>query len=907
MDEQFPSAPDEDALAVPGAWFRGLHPRRGGRPGPRIKVDGSAVAAVRERFGELEATTPLAEHAGVGPDSAEAARDHLAGGANPHGAAVVAALLAQDAGHRSVDRLAAPLADSWVTEHGLAFAARAFAELSQITWGFPGLRPIEDPDSRAQGRSTAASTKMVKAGARLRALLAAAGDDEYTEAVDALAEHRRTATQRAAVSFLVPTRHDWVDDCFAAPPDAGHEWDFWQLMYASLATPAQVDQATASITAHRYLLWWWDRPLLVTMVDGAGTAVAPLLARALEVGAGEQAIRKNVPEVLAFLPDDGAFQALLDHAGEKHVRPALPAAMKRFPARAFRLLAPAAAGNAELAGRLAEHVRADPGTAAELLPSLPPETAAVVGALIPGHDLLPDAPADALPRPLADPPWLRRGERRPAADPADPLEALPARIPAVGDWADARTLPQIRLRGREDAVPAGAVRHLLTMLAMSEHGAVYAGVELVKEACDPESLTEFAWALFLQWDGNGAPAKGGWALAQLGWLGDDSTVSRLTPRINAWPGEGGHRRAVAGLDVLAAIGTDMALTRLHGIAQKARFKGLKARAQEKIQEVADRLGLTADQLADRLVPHFGLDAGGGLVLDYGPRRFHVGFDEALRPYVSDEDGTRRKALPKPGAKDDPELAPAAYKRFAALKKDVRTVAALQIGRLEAAMVARRRWTAGEFRRLFAEHPLIWHIARRLVWIAEDGGKSTAFRVAEDRTFADAGDGVLTLPESAAIGVLHPAEPAGADLGAWSAVLADYEIVQPFRQLDRAVHALTAAERASRRLDRFQGASIPGAAVHALERHGWRRTSPMDAGLQHALYRELPGGLLVNIRLEGGIPIGAVEGTRLEEIWLAAQAAGDFRPEPHGALPFGDLDPVSASEVLAELCEAVPGG
>src|SRR5690606_22716523 len=110
-----------------------------------------------------------------------------------------------------------------------------------------------------------------------------------------------------------------------------------------------------------------------------------------------------------------------------------------------------------------------------------------------------------------------------------------------------------------------------------------------------------------------------------------------------------------------------------------------------------------------------LEADGRTVLDYGRRRFVVGFDEQLRPYVADEDGTRRKDLPKPGATDDQTLAPAAYHRFAALKKDVRTVARDQIRRLEQAMVMQRRWTADEFRALFVAHPLLWHLVRRLVW------------------------------------------------------------------------------------------------------------------------------------------------------------------------------------------------
>ncbi len=70
----------------------------------------------------------------------------------------------------------------------------------------------------------------------------------------------------------------------------------------------------------------------------------------------------------------------------------------------------------------------------------------------------------------------------------------------------------------------------------------------------------------------------------------------------------------------------------------------------------------------------------------------------------DAAGKRLKSLPKPGVKDDPELAPAAYRRFAGLKKDVRTVAADSIRRLEQAMTHRRRRTVEEFTRLFVGHP-----------------------------------------------------------------------------------------------------------------------------------------------------------------------------------------------------------
>jgi hypothetical protein len=72
---------------------------------------------------------------------------------------------------------------------------------------------------------------------------------------------------------------------------------------------------------------------------------------------------------------------------------------------------------------------------------------------------------------------------------------------------DVQLLLQIRLRDREDALPVGATRHLLTMLALSKLGAAYVGVEIVKELSDRESLAAFGWALFRLWQENGRPPR----------------------------------------------------------------------------------------------------------------------------------------------------------------------------------------------------------------------------------------------------------------------------------------------------------------------------------------------------------------------------------------------------------------
>ncbi|SER71292.1 WGR domain-containing protein [Lentzea xinjiangensis] len=480
----------------------------------------------------------------------------------------------------------------------------------------------------------------------------------------------------------------------------------------------------------------------------------------------------------------------------------------------------------------------------------------------------------------------------------DPVDVLPAKLPVIGEWADTRLLPQVLLRDRGHALPAEAAGHLLMMAALSKPGEVYAGLPVVREALDRGSLASFAWAVFEAWQQAGAPSKENWALAALGWFGDDETVRRLSPLIRAWPGESQHARAVAGLDVLADIGTEVALAHLNGIAEKVKFKGLKDRAREKVGQIAAELGLSRDQLSDRLVPRLGLDDAATLVIDYGPRRFTVGFDEQLKPFVLDPDGKRRKDLPKPGVKDDQERAPLEHKRFTALKKDVRTIASDQIHRLERAMVDQRTWTADEFHSVLAAHPLLWHLVRRLVWITAEG---TSFRLAEDRSLADANDDEVALPGGASVRVAHPADLVGT-AAAWGEVFADYEILQPFPQLGRPLHLLAPGEDLLTRLKGYCDTPHPVGKILGLTKKGWVRGEPQDAGVECWITRPFPAGGALVLSLEPGIAVGAVDvfpEVGFSGAWFSPGGRGGWSA-PKDAPPTFDIDPVTISELLCEL-------
>ncbi|GGN07194.1 DUF4132 domain-containing protein [Streptomyces fuscichromogenes] len=487
---------------------------------------------------------------------------------------------------------------------------------------------------------------------------------------------------------------------------------------------------------------------------------------------------------------------------------------------------------------------------------------------------------------------------------ADGVHVLPKTMPDLSAWAEPDMLPRLLLKGRQAALPAASARFVVQMLTVSLPDAPYAGLAVVEELCDARSLAEFGWALFENWRAFDCPPNETYALDALGWLGDDETVRRLAPVVLGWVKENVHKRAAAGLDVLGAFRGDTALIELHGIAQRVQSPDFKEKMAIRIQAIADEMGLSAEQLDDRLVLDLGLDADGSLTLDYGPRRFRVGFDEQLKPYVADETGKRLRFLPKPGEQDDRGVAEAAYERFSRLKKEARILASDQIARFESALCVRRTWNPQDFRQYLVGHPLLRHLVRRLVWTTfdPDGTPGTAFRVTEDLSFADVADGPFALPDDTSVGLAHPLD-LGGDLAAWSEVFADHRILQPFPQLGRPVFTLTDEERDSVVLTRFTGITVPPLKLLGMERHGWYPGSRADAGGRNHLLRDLPGGRVLVAGLNPGLYAGSIADSPEQTFDAVYITEHEYRTDPHqNGLTFSELDCVTASELLRDLTE-----
>ncbi len=634
------------------------------------------------------------------------------------------------------------------------------------------------------------------------------------------------------------------------------------------------DAATRVQVTKRIVQTWWSGR------DAQELGYGLILGAPEQAGAILEAAQMGSPELLdtmVALADPVTAATFLQALDKKTQRPLAVKWLARHPEYASRAWIPVACSSAKKARRVAED----------------------------GLRLLSEQGHEGLIRRVA----AEYGE--PAAGvidimlAADPLERLPKRPPTTISFFNAAALPRPKLKNKALVLPLPALETLARVFAVSTLSGPYNGVAVARAELESASLAKFAWGMFEQWLSVGAPSKESWAMRALGLVGDDETAGKLTRYIRAWPGEALHQRAVAGLDVLLAIGTDVALMHLDGIAQKVKFRAIKKNARERIAQLAATLNLSAEQLADRLVPSLGLEADGTLLLNYGPRTFTVGFDEALKPFVKDDSGKLRKSLPKPGAKDDANLAIPAEASFKLLKKNVRTLASIQVARLRNAMILGRRWTAEDFDSYLVKHPLLVHLVRRLVWgVYEEGVLTQTFRVTEDRTLGNAEDDELSLAHGASVGLIHAIDLSAEPAGAWGELFTDYGLLQPFQQLGRPVFLLSEQEKAAHILDRHKGKKIPVGRVMGLMSRGWDRGEPQDGGLVRWLSMPLQDGIH-ELRLwlgEAGLWTGTGGGQdddpSIEGVSVVKKDSWTWNVV--GEMPLGTLPKALMSEVLDTL-------
>lgn len=345
--------------------------------------------------------------------------------------------------------------------------------------------------------------------------------------------------------------------------------------------------------------------------------------------------------------------------------------------------------------------------------------------------------------------------------------------------------------------------------------------------------------LFQRWLSRGAEAKKRWVLYAASIHGGEEIIPLLYQQIKEFPANSRGAMAAEAVRALALNGSSTALLLVDQISRKFKYRQVKKAAKEALEYAAKELGISKEELEDRIVPDLGFDARSEQHFDYGTRSFTARLMPSMELEIYNEQGKRLKNLPAPGKQDDEKKATEAYNAYKLMKKQLKTVVAGQKLRMEQVLLNGRFWKAEDWKALFAQNPLMHPFAMGLVWgVYQQGVLQDTFRYMEDGTFNTAYEEEYQLPEDGMIGLLHPVEVSEDILQAWKEQFTDYEIVQPIEQLERKVYWPAEEELDKTKLTRFEGTVLKGFAFAAnLTAMGWIRGPIGDNAEYDMLYRE----------------------------------------------------------------------
>jgi hypothetical protein len=363
------------------------------------------------------------------------------------------------------------------------------------------------------------------------------------------------------------------------------------------------------------------------------------------------------------------------------------------------------------------------------------------------------------------------------------------------------------------------------------------------------------------------------------------------------------------LQVLAWVDHPSATQVILAVANRFRTKGIQEEALRLCQLLAERKGWTLDELADRTIPTCGFDEEGVMELDFGSRTFVARLSEDVTIALSNQSGKEIASLPDPNQSDDAEKAAHSTSLLSAARKELKSVLALQRGRLYEALCTQRPWRFDDWDTYLRNHPIVGRYCQRLVWAAYDGKRVTAsFRPLADGTLTNYQDDQVQLEPAVAIRLAHEQTLLPDDGSAWRQHLNDYKVEPLFQQFGRQSFVLTAELKEETAITEFMGHMVMAFSLrNRLARLGYLRGAAQDGGWFFE-YRKGFTGLDLDAFIEfsgNGLP----EQNRkvaLQRLYFARRKADDGSGRRE-EIPLGELPPVLLAECWNDLRGAAAEG
>jgi hypothetical protein len=308
------------------------------------------------------------------------------------------------------------------------------------------------------------------------------------------------------------------------------------------------------------------------------------------------------------------------------------------------------------------------------------------------------------------------------------------------------------------------------------------------------------------------------------------------------------------VDVIAEFKTTKAVQMLDFLSLKKNANDARVNRASvaAMDTMAKEMNLTKEDLLDFIIPNFGFDKKGKLELDFGARQFIISLQPDLTMLISDAAGKTYKNLPKVGKDDDVEKGNEATNLFKLIKKDLKKQVKLENERLERGFSESRFWNGENWLKLFVNNPIMRTFAMSLIWGKyKDGVLLESFRYLHDGSFSNIEDEELNIKNEDSIALIHPIELTEEQLNSWKEMLNDYEITQPFEQINRPIFKYSDQNKDKNALDDFKGFMLGRFALkNNLFKHGWSRGAVEDAGCYYYYDKVYGDGTFVSLDFLG---------------------------------------------------------
>lgn len=508
--------------------------------------------------------------------------------------------------------------------------------------------------------------------------------------------------------------------------------------------------------------------------------------------------------------------------------------------------------------------------------------------------------------------WEKQGKKISRKDIEKRIERAKDRLKApIANWLDEKRLPELHYAGKKpEKLSKEVVRYLLYRQSRAKEIRPDVEAKPLYALIDRKSSGDFAVFVLQSFFGSKQEAGDRWALTVTGLLGDDRCVPLLMQQIRKWVDSNRGKLAEYAAQALALLGSDVALCAVDSLSirYRSKQKNIGKAAGEAFAEAAERLGVTPDELGDRVVPWLGFEPGQPRLLGTGDKQIEVriGLDHKLE-FRDLAKGKKIASLPA-------SIPTETKNEFKDLGATLREVVKGQLIRLENLMVRQFRWPVARWSELYLQHPLLFPFAVRMIWgvYGDDGNLTKVFRALEDRTLTNEQDETVELPKSGQIGLVHPLELSPEARQAWATHLADYNIESPVLQIERPVVFPQPDEVATKISLQHKGVELNGMTFKGrAERLGWQRGSVVDGGGISSYRKCYPGagadailevdGMYIGMGMEDTVKLGRFLFAKGGSVSFGSYEYDEPADEKDARLiAFGEVPPIVFSETLGDL-------